>query len=115
MENEKVVRWLTDLEKGKRIVALLLIAAMALASVIVYEYFDNRNLQKRINELQNEKEKQIVECEQRAGSVRDIAAKALLIYMEKNDSINRVILKENQVYILDRINKVTRLTENLNK
>lgn len=115
MENEKTSRWLMSLTDKKKVFAMLIIAVSTLSSVIIWQSYQIKILYKDRKVFFEEREKQIVDCEVRAGKVRDIAAAALIIFMERNDSINRSIQKEYQALLLQRINKVTTYTENFKK
>lgn len=107
MEQEAIgfVKWWTKQKMSDKLPIILVIGLIASVTM-------NFKQASTTTRLQEEKEKQIVECEQRAGTIREIAAKALIIFMERNDSINREMRKE---YWQERIDKVTKLTENYKK
>lgn len=107
-QNTNKVGWLTHLESGKRIVAVMLLAVAALSGVIIH-------LSIKSDKLYDQKEKQIIECEQRAGSAYRLVNIAIEAERKRSDSALSRCEMEKQDLLLRRIKSIENSSDELDK
>lgn len=116
------LKWIDSLEKGRKMAVMLMIAIMALSSVVIILFNLSVSLWAKNEKIQKDKEKQIVECEKEKNEMSIKYGQALLDYKtQKDNEINQFLqsrindLQQSNNFKDSALKIVREVTDNTNR